>query len=421
MSPKVSRRLSRRSTAVGNSRARRGFTLIELMASLTGGLVLAVAVFLLSKHSSELYQRETRVATANLASVVGFERLRADIGRAGFMTSPNVRRDPFVCGSPVTGSWPALLGKMSSIWIENTPSTSLPALFANNGIAPQRITMAGNYSSAEAFPIRAVNPSGTAFTVSLQVATGPMSRIGYNDAGANQLAILESVFPPGRAVRIVDKSGRHHYATLQSVAITPGPTLTLKAGSPDLVFRADSSSGCGLKGEETGAMINTVNFIRYELKSLSSNDAYKPIYATDGPFYDADRTELVREELDPTGAAIAGTQELVAEYAVDLRFRVTAAPSQRSALQYVPAASLAQWVGDPSTLALGKGPQLVREVHSWLSIRSREADRNSGVTQTTDGPLFRVALGSDGVGPYARVRTVQARVALQNQMGVTWQ
>jgi hypothetical protein len=154
---------------------------------------------------------------------------------------------------------------------------------------------------------------------------------------------------------------------------------------------------------------------------LSSSAAYKPVYDTDGPFYDADRTELVREELDPTGAVIAGTEELIAEYAVDLRFRVTVAPTQRSSLQYVQAAAIGQWVGLPSTLGVGRGPQLVREVHSWLSVRSREADRNSQVTQTTGGPLFRVALGSDGVGPYARVRTVQARIALQNQMGVTWQ
>lgn len=400
---------------------RRGFTLIELMASLAGGLALAVAVFLLSKHSTALYQRETRVASATLASVVGFERLRADIARAGFMASPNVRRDPFVCGTPSGGGWPALLGNMSSVRIEDTALTSLPALFGNNGLAPQRITLAGNYTSAEAFPIRAVAASASSFTVTLQVATGPMSRIGYNDTGANQAAILASVFPIGRAVRIVDKSGRHHYGTIESIAIAPQPTITLKGGSPDLIFRTSSSTGCGLKGEETGALINTVNFVRYEIRSLSGKSAYKPIYDTDGPFYDADRTELVREELDPTGAAIAGTEELIAEYAVDLRFRVTVAPSQRTSLQYVQQAALGQWVGDPSTLSAGKGPQLVREVHSWLSVRSREADRNAQVTQTTSGPLYRVALGSDGVGPYARVRTVQARTALQNQMGVTWQ
>jgi hypothetical protein len=63
---------------------------------------------------------------------------------------------------------------------------------------------------------------------------------------------------------------------------------------------------------------------------------------------------------------------------------------------------------------------LVRTVHTWLSVRSREADRNSGI-DSEPGPLFRIGLGSEGSAPFARVRTVQARIALHNQMGVTWQ
>jgi prepilin-type N-terminal cleavage/methylation domain-containing protein len=262
--PTPKRPNARRCATAARAGRSRGFTLIELMASLAGGLALAVAVFLLSKHSAALYQRETRVASATLASVVGFERLRADIARAGFMASPNVRRDPYVCGSPVTGGWPSLLSQMSSIRVEDIPSASLPALFANNGITPQRIIMAGNYSSAEAFPIRAVFAQASSFSVVLQVETGPMSRIGYNTTtGSARQAILESVFPPGRAVRLVDKSGRHHYATLSAVTADTQPVLTLQGNAPALNFRTSSTSGCGLKGEETGAMINTVNFIRY--------------------------------------------------------------------------------------------------------------------------------------------------------------
>jgi hypothetical protein len=398
-----------------------GFTLVELMGSLAGGLLLAIGVFMLSKETSALYQRETRAATATLASVVGFERLRADIARAGFMASPNIRRDPFVCGRPATDpNWPELLSSLSSIRIENMDTSELPDLFADNGLAPQRILLAGNYSSAEAFPIRTIYPTADDVEVHLQVETGAMSRIGYNAAGADREAVLRSVFPPGRAVRIVDKSGRHHYGVLESVSVVSGPVLILSDSAPAVQFRDGSGIGCGLKGEETGATINAINFIRYELRSLDGVTGYAPIYDVEGPAYDADRTELVREELDPEGNAINGSQELVAEYAVDLRFRVTVAPSQRSPLAYVEQANLASWVGDPATLGPGAGPQLVRTVHTWLSVRSREADRTSGI-DTESGPLFRIGLGSEGSAPFARVRTVQARIALHNQMGVTWQ
>lgn len=391
--------------------------MVELMVALTGGLLLSIAVFMLSKHTSALYQQEARAANASLAGVVGFERLRSDIARAGFMSSPNVRRDPFVCGDPA--GWPSLLGSMSSVQIE--AMESIPQQLADNGVTPQRILLSGNYTSAEAFPIRSIAESGNDFLVHLQLETGAMSRLGYNSPDLDEdqrQALLESVFPAGRAVRIVDRSGRHHYGTVSSVSTNP-PIVTLADGGPDLIFRDDSAYGCGLKGEETGATLNTVNFIRYELRNLSANGAYAPIYATEGPDYDAGRVELVREELDPaTGEPFANTVELVAEFAVDLRFRLTVAPSQRERLLYVGENDVGDWAGDPATVTPPQGPQLIRSVHAWLSVRSREADRASGVPAPEDGPMYRFEVGPD---QFARVRTVQSRIALHNQIGVTWQ
>lgn len=396
-----------------------GFTLVELMVTLAGGLFLSIGVFMISRDTSALYQRETRVANASLASVIGFERLRADISRAAFMTSPHVRRDPFVCGSPATdGAWPARLARMSSIEIAN-PMAASP--LSDNGLSPQSILIAGNFSSAEAFPIRAVFADSGDFKVPLQVQTGAMSRIGYNDVGADKAAVLGQVFPIGRAVRIVDKSGRHHYGTLEAIDVDPEPVLTIAGGAPDLIFRDGSALGCGLKGEETGAMINTVNFVRYQLRSLATDSRYKPIYDVAGPDYDDSRVELVRDELDPTGAPIDGSAELVAEYAVDLRFGLTVARNQREELRYVDEPDeMAPYVGDTTQMDPSRGPQMVRALHARLSVRSREADRSSNIS-VEQGPIYRIGLGAGGGAPFARVRTVQARIALHNQMGVTWQ
>jgi hypothetical protein len=112
--------------------------------------------------------------------------------------------------------------------------------------------------------------------------------------------------------------------------------------------------------------------------------------------------------------------ELITEYAVDLRFRLTVAPSQRNQLQYITQANIAPWAGDPTIMNPNAGPQMIRSVHAWLSVRSREADRDSTVANP-GGPLFRIGLGSGATAPFARVRTVQARIALHNQMGATWQ
>lgn len=399
----------------------RGFTLIELLVSLTGALFISMSVFALARHTSEQYSREAHVANASLASVVGFERLRADLARAGFMASPNVQRDPFVCGSPLTESWPAQLEQLASLRIEDIPADDLPEVIGQNDLTPQSIVLAGNYVSAEAFPIRAVAHVNGTYVVYLQLVTGAMARLGYLEDGANQKALLESVFPPGRAVRIADKSGRHHYGVLSSVVEGDQPALVLVEGAPPLHFRNDSAIGCGLRGEETGATINTVNFIRYTLRSLSDDDRYAPLYAAvTGPDTDEDRIELVREELDPDGEVITDSAELIAEYAVDLRFQLTVAPSARTSLVYVEADDVADWAGPLDGVSAGQGPQLVRAVHAWLSVRSRAADREADIP-VEEGPRYRIGLGASGGAPFARLRTVQARVAMHNQMGATWQ
>lgn len=319
--------------------SRRGFTLIELMVSLAGGLFLSITVFLVAKHTSALYQRETRIASTNVASVVGFERLRADLARAGFMSSPHIRRDPFVCGNPVgNAAWPVQLREMTSVRIDNIPEANLPNVLVDNGITPQTLLLSGNYSSAEAFPARAIVVSGTSFQIFLQQATGAMARIGYGAPGADNQAILTSVFPPGRAIRVVDNSGRSQFGTLTSVSTNPSPVLNIAGGQPNLIFRTSSTMGCGFKGEETGALVNAVNFFRYDLRNLSTDSRYAPLYPDPdtevGPEYEDERTDLVREEIGPNGTAIPNTLELVTEYAVDLRFRLTVAPNQRSQLQY---------------------------------------------------------------------------------------
>jgi hypothetical protein len=128
--------------------------------------------------------------------------------------------------------------------------------------------------------------------------------------------------------------------------------------------------------------------------------------------------DLVREELTVDGDAIPETQELVAEYAVDLSFQLTGWDATAQTLSTV---SLAGWADDTSAYnAPLHGPQRLRAIRASLSVRTREADRS--VAELGDGgsPYLRFGVGSGGTGPYARVRTISAHIALNNQLGVTW-
>lgn len=390
-----------------------GFTLVELMVAMTGALFLSFSVFMIAKTTTGLYQEEARAANANMASLIGFERLRSDLSRAGFMSSPNVQTDSRICAQNPEPTWPAFMQQMQSVRFSET--TGLPALFAANSLKPQQVILAGNFTSIEAFPIRTIIATGTTYEVHLQVASGPMARLGYSVTGADRAKILDATFPVDRAVRIVDRAGRHHYGIIASTQIAPTPAVILKAPSPKLQFRDSSPLGCGITGNETGATINTVNFIQYRLGNLRSLPRFAPLYAAEaqGP-YDTDRTELIREELSTAGAVIDGTQELVSEYAVDLRFRITVQTSNTTSLTQVDDANVYTWAGTPAQRVAGRGPQFIRSIHSWLSVRSRAADRNSTIA-VASGPRYRIGLGTAGAAPFARVRTVQSRVALNNQ------
>jgi hypothetical protein len=200
--------------------------------------------------------------------------------------------------------------------------------------------------------------------------------------------------------------------------------------TPELRTKGVGGSLCGLfHGEGVGHLVNVVNTVRYEIRNLSSDSNYAPIYAASAVApYDADRTELARVELDTAGNVIDGTQELVTEYAVNLKFGLTAVNSvlngSADALTTLPPgdAAIAQWAGPTPSLAVNRGPQLARAVRIRLSVRSREADRDSAVTATsTVAPgLYRIGLGSTGGAPYARVRTLQADIGLRNQMLALW-
>jgi type II secretory pathway pseudopilin PulG len=394
----------------------RGFTLVELMVAITGGLFIAIIVFALARDGARFYQRESRVADATLSAVVGFERLRAEIGRAGFLAAPNVRQLPRLCGDPIgDATWPAGLKSLASVRIEQAQSPGSDTLRAN-GLNPDRIVVSGSFASNEQFPIW--NITGT--TVFLQRQTGPLARLGYNLDGANQAALLASLFPSGRALRIQDQAGEIQFAVIAGTQAGAIPQITL-APAPALIFRQTAGTTCGLRGNATGAVVNVVNFAVYEVRALQGGDFDRAFGA--GNPWDADRTELVREELDAAGNVIPGTEELIAEHAVDLRFGVTVAQGAAGAplaLATLPPDSgqIPGWAGD---ITAGANPHRIRSVRVRLSVRSGEPDRPSNVP-VVDGiaqGLYRIGLGSGGGSPFARVRTLQTEVALHNQMGAT--
>jgi hypothetical protein len=387
-------------------RDRAGFTLVELMVAITGGLFVSIIVFSISKNSARFYQAETRAGEATLAEIVGFERLRADVARAGFLSSPNIMADPRVCGGPRDN--PSAFSE---------PLKSLSAIQVTQG-AQDSILLAGSYSSTDYFAMRAFGPVANTFVITLDPQSGALTRLGYDVASdpAVLADLLDDVFLPGRAVRIVDRSDKHYYGIVKSVnASTPAQPEVVLEGNPAIQTQ-QTGTLCGID-QCTGCTVNVVNFIRYDVADLRGNANYADLYAASAAVpYDDTRTELRRVELNPsTGQVLAGTEELVTQYAVDLKFGLLVDNRQLGATE---PDMLAIPFGDSNVVAPPTGLHRVRGVRVRLGVRTRDADRDSDLNP--DAGLYRVAVGDGGVGPFARVRTLQADVMLNNTASIPW-
>jgi pilin/secretion family protein with methylation motif len=401
----------------------RAFTLVELMVAMVASMFVAIAVFTLAKHASAFATQQSRIADATLQSVVGFERLKADIARAGFLSSPNVVRDPAMCRPSLDPLYPAGLASMASVYIEPVPVAQLSTESTLNGITPSRIVLAGSYSSPDLFVARSISQTDPP-VVYLSLTSLGMANIGYQPA--MDAATLATVFPPNRALRILDDAGRVQFGTIISVSGGPNPSITLDP-EPNVQFRTlNTTSKCGIRGLGND-VVNVINFVRYDIRSLDNSVLQPGLTAMyrGGPSYESGRRELVREELDVTGAPITGTLELVAEYAVDLGFSLFVAPNDTSPLTRISGAAVAQYAGNPTGLSAGNGPQLIRAVHAWLSVRSQEADRTSALNLPTTAPgpnMLRISVNPDNatLPPFARVRTLQSTIPLNNQARATW-
>lgn len=401
-----------------------GFTLVELMVALTGGLFVILAVLALARDSGRFYQRETRVANATIGGMMGFDRLRADIARAGFLATPSVVADPRVCAKP-QASWPLMLRNLASMQV-TVPGAATNTALAANGRNPPTLLLAGSYTSPDTFAASKLINNGTSIVFNLEVSQPALLRLGSGLAPDD--TAMQSVFATGRALRVV-QNGKQFYGQIVTAKGGTTPSVTISNTAPPIQFRSGSAD-CGLQEfADASAIIsvNVVNFIQYQVRTpLTATGAlaYADLYAqSDGSPGESTRTELIRVEQDLSGSLIDGSEEIVAEYAVDFNLTVTAATTKgyNPTLGVFAPGSANYTTYTGPVFGTANTPERLRSVRVRLGVRSREADRR--VDSPPDGGaavgLFRFNVGS-GAEPFARVRTFQADVALHNQADITW-
>jgi prepilin-type N-terminal cleavage/methylation domain-containing protein len=471
---------------IRNRRASAGFTLVELLVALVAGLVVALAVTSLSKQATNTFHEESRIASAEMHLRVAIERLSADVQNAAFMSTGNIWIDPqIVTTSPGVHSNPANItgftnssGRMGlhdlaslalHAWTSaaSGPAPSRP-LDTVNGLTPDAIEIGGNLANTEEFTL---GGQGGALTVAdapagscqgqrvyLDALNSPaMWRVmGYTVQSAPPAGspdnLMLAFFPtcntatnvgcPGGTLRMIARvhtntgTPPNQYVAVCNASWNNGQPWVDIDPLTRILSPQDTQGFGGVASLGTDGTIAPLQIVRWELIPSTMQFPCGP----NGTTGDPTKYDLVRSYLDASGNYIVDgnnnpVQEVVAEYAVDLRFALTVDTTTDPTGGY--ADNAVPWVlpfGDAknyataplvSTLGIGTpgnpaGPQRIRSVRIRLVTRAAQADRNANLPGN-NGYIYRYCVPispatdcSSGDG-WTRTRTVTTEVSLPNQ------
>ncbi len=425
------------------SRGQRGFTLIELMVSLVAGLFVALAVVGLSTQATNTFHEEARTAASEMTLRTAVERLRADLQRSAFMSTGNVQRDPMIAHAPNapnmpnTGAFNALYRLAGIHLYQNGSATNTPLSVAA-GLSPDAIELAGNYTSTDDYVVRYSDPGASVCGgTRLWLATDSPAMwrvLGQNDPDATLAAMFQPVSGATFAVRVTDDTGHYQYiplcagksAAVNGAGIAATAYVDLNTNAIPLLTAEQTGTNGGATGLGVGKLrVNPVQTIRWEVRPIDISKAgdapYAPLVSAAG-----DKYELFRTFVDATGT-VTQQPELVAEYAVDLKFAFSAdlqlaGLTNRLLTVYGLSDPTNQTAADDVSTNLVTAPQRLRSVHFRLTTRSAIADRaepysmpianaQQGAYPTRYCVLTTCTAGQTG---WARVRSVTSEVQLPN-------
>jgi Tfp pilus assembly protein PilE len=436
----------------------RGFTLVELMVSLVAGLIVTIAVVGLARDATTTFYEEARLSAVEGTVRSGSERLRQDLSRTAYMSTGNLT----LGGSDLPPASPALAvpygHRISHVSGAGTPSRygaatlnlqgirivtggskaatdSGNALATLNGLNPDELVLTGNFTTDDAYRGKMVGNTIVASVVDdpavARLIAGPDPNLAVRNAfapGSQPAGVIYAAL-----ARVVDARGCSTFVVLSDAAGTAaGATFTFAPtldGNPPILSPGVDAGGCGADPQEE-VMINPVQIVHWYIGPTSV--ALRP-----DPLVDDFRNkfDLYREIRDAYDGVIPtpGGPQVVAEYAVDLKFGITVddpgtavvPPANRKTFDMDNAADIPNikaYLETPSsTIASGvAGPQRVRAVRYRLATRAALPDRAAPLPVPPGAPYIVRYCTEATCKHAARVRTLMSEVTLTNQTRMTY-
>jgi hypothetical protein len=169
-----------------------------------------------------------------------------------------------------------------------------------------------------------------------------------------------------------------------------------------------------------------ISRIRYEVKSVVNDVAFadyvQPLNPVTG---DDTRTELIRTELMPDDTVMPGTTELITEFAIGMRFglsalAITSQPDNPTVERFPildPNPNLQVFAIAGAADDVASRPEAIRSVQVRLSTRSRAPDRPTTLPGQPGKPYRFFISTAKGADKFARVRNLEREFNLINMKG----
>jgi len=217
-----------------SARARRGFTMLELMISLTVGGLAISSIYAVGAASSRQFHQQQQIANAQSTLRLALNQLKRDISRAGFLGTPWANAPGQSCATiPAPLDDQANSGRLGA-FSRFTNDVLITA--ANSGVDPtgnnrangftvDDVVMFGNYETASEYPgLQLISPTQIAVSQRWQSFQRDFTDwytatpTGFNAAAFND------AFTVGRTIRIQTIKGLRHFAVITAVNAPVSPT-----------------------------------------------------------------------------------------------------------------------------------------------------------------------------------------------------
>lgn len=436
---------------------------------MVAGLVVALAVVTLSKNVANQFYEEVRANSAETSARLASQRLRADISRAGLMSTGNIVSDIDTAHAPGGNGakGDAELQQLSGVRVYtggsitpaplnglvNAPAgpTELATQSAAQtpALTPDSLAVYGNLTSGDEYfgsiDPTVANPCGGGKTIRLNPDDPSLLRIirepnGTPVPNADAQAALSMVFAPIAGARffarVTDTKGKYHYATTCDTPVTiiaPNVYVHLRLPNSTMTSTETLAGHGGVDGFET-ISVSPIQGAYWFVGKLGG------AHATAGAFVEnagnaalsTSKFDLYRAWIsaDSTKGVLAANAEVVAEFAVDLKLGFTvddpAQPETSASKARVfgfnaSATDRNDWANRDLTTAAAPianrgsiGPQRIRSMRYRLTTRAAQPDRDQPLAPPAGSDfIYRYRFGTSN--RYARARVTQGEVALVNQ------